>query len=116
MANINNCEYCNKEYEVCSNCKDDGIYRWRMHFCSVQCFQDGFGGSVKIMRIQYGGIMWNVKEYNLKKGEYTLTRDKKEITVAETDELIQAFIITPSQYIDMKYGKFTKAKKTENVD
>ena len=109
----NYCEQCGKIYEVCTKCSQSGVYKWRLHFCSVNCFRKSLEGDIEIMRIQYESKLYGVKDYDIKNGKFT-TSNGLEL---KEDE-IQGFILSLEQYKELKEFKYVKhrVKKEENTE
>ena len=112
------CNYCRKEYEVCPNCEDSGVFKYRLYYCCTDCFKNAMEKGDKMDRIQYDGKVYNVLKHDFKNGKFLLHRDKIEVEVEDTDEKLQAYIIVPETYMELKYGKFTKriSKEDERSD
>jgi len=68
------------------------------------------------MRLQIEGKVWNVKEYDLGKGEFKTLINNKEVLIKEDDERLEGFLINVKQYNEIKdfkqpIKKSTKTKK-----
>lgn len=110
------CRKCLAEYDVCSSCEDLKYFAYRKYYCSKDCFMLSLTEGDNLMRIQYDGKVWNVKEYDFKNGKYTLIINNKDIDVIESDELIQGYILPNKEYFELKYGKFNKTKSKQSVN
>lgn len=111
------CDECGKEYTLCPSCVDTGVFKWRMHYCSNTCFRKKIRRDIEVndnikeesginMRIQYKGLTYKIKDYNLKSGIYITSND---IELKENE--IDGFILELAEFKKIKEFKITKPRK-----
>jgi len=112
------CQCCAKKYESCPTCEGSNYFAWRNFYCSRECFYKAMRGEIENMRLQIEGKIWNVKEYDLEKGEFKTLINNKEVLVKEDDENLEGFLINVKQYNEIKDFKqpIKKRTKKESVD
>lgn len=109
--NTNFCKFCGKEYELCKTCESmrGRVFAYKQFFCSIECFKKNERGA-GIMTIQYKGLTYNIKNYDLDKGEYTTSND---ILVKEED--VEAFILSLEDFKKIKDYKKPILKQAKEV-
>ena len=105
MNDILNCNQCGKEYKACPKCESNGIFKWRLNFCCINCFKKNMKGELEMITVQYEGKTYGCMEYDFKKGEYLTTNGMK---LKEKD--IQAFILPIKDFKELKELNMPKKK------
>jgi len=109
------CEFCGNIYTPCPNCEANGIFKWRLHYCLMECFKRAMRGEM-IMRAQYDSKMYKIKEFDLEKDEFILLTLEGDLKISFDDEKLQGFTMPKSDFKQIKdfkqpIKKSTKTKK-----